>query len=370
MTLYLTLLLVLCALSLLEVFPIRRIDRSALTIILGGTFWVLSFSRWKNGTDWESYHSLYESFVGARSFAAVFSGSMEPGYLFLNYLFGFFASYHLFLAALGLLVFVPKLLPVLRESPYISVAFLVYFCTMLGDIFFVRQSIAISFCFLALWLSYRGYRKWSYSLVLAAVAIHISAIIFVPLILSRPRKQRSIGRDLAAAVLILSASVALWKALGAYLSSLEVSSTFLFLGDKVNNYILRNGTGGQADSKLQDGLRIFKDTVIYVYFFARAKHVGQRFAPLYSRLLQAQFYGTLLVCAFSLTAFVLIRFSTYFTVFEILLFPIALSSHERLGKALFAYCLVGYCFVSLYQALFSSYHDLFVPFNFYMVPLP
>ncbi|MHB1952984.1 MAG: EpsG family protein [Sulfobacillus sp.] len=370
MTLYITLFFGLCALSLFEAFPIWKINRLSLTIFLGGTFWILSFSRWENGTDWNVYHSLYETFANTPSFVYIFSGAMEPGYILLNYVFSFLHSYHLFLAVLGLLVFIPKLLPILRESPYISVSFLVYFCTMLADIFFVRQSIAISLCFLALWLSYKGHKRWPYCLILAAITIHISAVVFVPLLLFPPRTKRSLSRDIITAMLVLSVSVAAWAALSAYLSSLDMSVSFLLLTDKINGFIVNNGTGGAADSKLQDGLRIFKDIAIYVYFCVRAKHINQRFALLYSRLLQAQFYGTLLVCAFSLTAYTLIRFSTYFTVCEILLFPIALSSHKGFGKALFASALLAYCIVSLYQGLFSSYHDMFVPFNFYAIPIP
>lgn len=370
MILYITLFVGLCALSLFETFPIWKVNRLALTVFLGGTFWVLSFSRWENGTDWNAYYSVYESFVNNPSFGNIFSGAMEPGYLFLNYLLVWLHSYHLFLAVLGLLVFLPKLLPILRESPYISVAFLVYFCTMLADIFFVRQSIAISFCFLALWLSYKGHPRWSYCLVLAAVTIHISAAIFAPLLLFPDRTKRLLGRDLTAAIVVLTVSVAVWKALSVYLSSISMSVSFLLLSDKIKYYIVNNTTGGRVDSKLQDGLRIFKDVAIYIYFCVRAKWINQRFASLYARLLQAQFYGTLLVCAFSLTAYTLIRFSTYFTVCEILLFPIALSSHKGFGRVLFASILLAYCIVSLYQGLFSSYYDLFVPFNLYVIPIP
>ena len=81
MILYITLFVGLCALSLFEAFPIWKTNRLALTIFLGGTFWALSFSRWENGTDWNAYHSLYESFVSAPSFANIFSGGIEPGYL-------------------------------------------------------------------------------------------------------------------------------------------------------------------------------------------------------------------------------------------------------------------------------------------------
>ena len=50
--------------------------------------------------------------------------------------------------------------------------------------------------------------------------------------------------------------------------------------------------------------------------------------------------------------------------------PIALSSHKGFGRVLFASILLAYCIVSLYQGLFSSYYDLFVPFNLYVIPIP
>ena len=67
--LYITLFVGLCALSLFETFPIWKVNRLALTVFLGGTFWVLSFSRWENGTDWNAYYSVYESFVNNPSLA-------------------------------------------------------------------------------------------------------------------------------------------------------------------------------------------------------------------------------------------------------------------------------------------------------------
>ncbi len=370
MVLYIALFLGLCILSLHEVFPISKINRSILAISLASTFWILSFSRWNNGTDWDAYHSLYESYVSAPLFVNIFNGYMEPGYLFLNYLFAWAHSYHFFLAVLGLLVFIPKLIPILRESPYISVSFLVYFCTMLGDIFFVRESLAVSLCFLALWLSYRGYKKWPYFFVIAAATIHITAIIFLLVLLFQPLPKRSLKTDIIMTIIVISVSLAVWSILTEYLSSLGLSIGFLLLSDKINLYIINNATGGMTDTKLQDSFRIFKDISIYIYFCVRQKHIGQRFALLYSRLLQTQFYGTLLVCAFSLTAYTLIRFSTYFTVSEILLFPIAISSHKRFERALILCFLLAYCVASLYQGLFSSYHNLFVPFNFYTISIP
>ena len=133
---------------------------------------------------------LYESFVNNPFVRPIFSvEAIEPGYLFLNYLLVWPPFIPLIPGSPWSSSLLQKLLPILRESPYISVAFLVYFCTMLADIFFVRQSIAISFCFLALWLSYKGHPRWSYCLVLAAVTIHISAAHFCPTaIVSRSNK--------------------------------------------------------------------------------------------------------------------------------------------------------------------------------------
>ena len=68
---------------------------------------------------------------------------------------------------------------------------------------------------------------------------------FAPLLLFSDRTKRLLGRDITAAIVVLTVSVAVWKALSVYLSSISMSVSFLLLSDKIKYYIVNNTTGGR-----------------------------------------------------------------------------------------------------------------------------
>jgi hypothetical protein len=357
----------LSTLALLEVFPFKKISPVAPVILTAGAFWFLSFSRWENGTDWDAYHTIYQ-FCSNNSYKNVFSnGGIEPGYLLLNYLLGWANSYRLFLAIFGMLVISIKSIPILRYSPYIFISYLIYYSSMFGDIFFVRQSLAISICFLALILYADGNKKTSYWLVVLASTMHYSAIVLMIALRWKPEEKRTLKRDFLILAIVGITSFAAWETLTRYLASFSIP--IQYIGDRINIYAIDNKRFSEAETPLRDAFRVAEILAIYIYLYSRKEYIIDKYSKIYNYLLHTYYLGTIIVCAFSFTAVTLVRLSTYFKVTDLLLFPIAIMSHKGYNKALVMCLIFLYSGMRLYLGMLPFY-DLYVPFHFYQLSIP
>lgn len=138
-------------------------------------FFILSFIRWEVGTDWNNYYSTF------------YAGSIEKMYLvselgfkFLNYVIYKISSNYtimLFVFAFILFSFKYTILYKFSYCPLLSV--LMAYSLDKGDIFFVRQNIAIAITFYSIkYIVKRKKLKFIVFIILASF-IHRSSIIFI-----------------------------------------------------------------------------------------------------------------------------------------------------------------------------------------------
>ena len=141
-------------------------------------FWILSFIRWKTGTVWESYYDCFKLNISLSDFE---DRGFEPFYTYLNYFIKQLTSeYWFFLMICGLIIFPLTGVTIFRLSPLPFVSLLMYLLLRKADIFFVRESIALAFCFYA--IRYIESRKlWMFLLfTFIGFQFHNSVIAFVP----------------------------------------------------------------------------------------------------------------------------------------------------------------------------------------------
>lgn len=137
-------------------------------------FILISGFRWDTGTDWQSYYDHFKTFE-----EITFEGDMEPGYNFLNSLnTNIIPHYSFHLFVLAVLAIVPIAITIQRYSVYPFVSMLVWMTMNLGNIFPVRQTVAISLLAYSINFIIRK-QKWKFVLTLAiAFTFHFSSIVF------------------------------------------------------------------------------------------------------------------------------------------------------------------------------------------------
>lgn len=141
-------------------------------------FWILSFVRWECGTDWDSYYNCFSSNYTLVDFQ---NSYFEPLFYLLNYMVKQVTeSYTIMLMITGAIIFSLSYNSVFKFSPLPLASLFVYLLLRRGDIFFVRESIALAFCLFS--VRYIITRKLIPYLFIVAVAtqFHNAAYLFIP----------------------------------------------------------------------------------------------------------------------------------------------------------------------------------------------
>lgn len=346
-------------------FNERREIVAAKATLICAMFWVLSFARWKNGTDWDSYIYVYRTLEMHGTLHDAFSGymAMEPGYLLLNLMLGFLNSYHAFLMCIGFIIVALKLYRIIDLSTCATISCLVYLCTMLGDIFFVRQSIAISICFFAYkYLIEKKPGKYI-ACVLLATTFHYSAMVALLGLFAAKQKPRSSTRDLIVLILAAAASAVAMNFLFKYAASYFSAIPYLAAREI---YIENNKSVGALSSTSRNLARIANILIVYMFFTQRASYIKDAAKATYTVMLNLFFGASLIVCFFSMVSVEAVRFSMYFTTAGLILFPMAIFTYKG-SKRLIALAIVAAYLFLQYIVFMQPYYHYYVPYHFWGV---
>lgn len=111
-------------------------------------FWILSFIRWKTGTDWESYYDCFKLNISLSDFE---DRGFEPFYTYLNYFIKQLTSeYWFFQMICGLIIFPLTGVTIFRLSPLPFVSLLMYLLLRKADIFSLEKVLLLLFVFMQL----------------------------------------------------------------------------------------------------------------------------------------------------------------------------------------------------------------------------
>lgn len=347
---------------ILGFFDLENFDkktRNFMFYIILTIFIVLGGLRWKTGTDWDLY---YYYFVTYNTFEEFNNGQFEVLYTALNYGIKLFSSeYTYFLIIYTGVTVLLKGYVIKNLENYIIISTLAYFCLVLGDIFSVRQSLAISLTlFSVVFLNQKKNFKFFF-ILLMAVLIHNSAIIFM---LAYPFYHKKISTKAIIIIIFISLVIGasgilepLFKQFQLFVLSFGGKDS-IRISDKLDAYT-NSEFSSQFEKKyayLLSALR--RIAILPVILFFRDKIKNQN----YNSYINMFLLGNVLFFLFSNVSIVFVRFTAYFTVFEIFLIAAALDglADKRMKFVLYIFFSI-YLFSRLYAAL-NSYWDLFVPY--------
>lgn len=180
---YICLFILVMILSFLDFSKLDICYKQCVMLFLSFIFLILASIRWKTGTDWVMYYDLYNNNNSLYDFLSVSDDvqAQEVGFCLLNWAVkSIFDDYNMLLFIIALIILVVKYDWYNRYMPFPLVALFVNFSSYLGDIFFIRQSLAIAITIFAFRYIVRKQLWLFISFVLIAGSMHTSAIIFIP----------------------------------------------------------------------------------------------------------------------------------------------------------------------------------------------
>lgn len=342
------------------VYDIPRV-RKGLYLTLVVFFILLAGLRWKTGTDWNTY---YDFFKRSGTFNTLYyEKTMEAGYRYLNFLIrNTLHTFTWFLLICAVLIISLKAFYIKKYTSLFFLGLFLYYAYFFADIFFVRQSLAISLTLVS--TRYIIKRKFFHFLVLVllAASIHAAAIVFIfaywiyPLRI--PGYLFFVFIGISFLFMLAGLDVLLVNGL------LKVLGVKGLLAEKLMYYMEKGSSatfGSGVDRLAVLILGGLKRIIIFPVFLW-----GRRWIP---EDKQVEYRGTINLCLVGACIYFLLgnfaalqRGSTYFAFYEILAIIMIVDALRGKIHAIVPYALViVYAFTKFYYG-FAAYKDLYVPY--------
>ena len=357
---YIYLFLFLALLSFTDYIYIPKLSRIQL-LYIGGSFvflllWAFASLRWKTGTDWESY---YDTFY---YFSEEYAVNFEPGFAaFVSFIRNITSNYTVFLTIFSFICISLKFYFFHRfNKEFFFTLIFLYYCYYFGDIFAVRQSLAIS---LSLFSTIFIINKKPFYFVLficLATSIHTSSILyfFAYFIYWRKLSDKTFYYIIFFSILLGLIGFGgiildlLFKALG-----LDG-----FMGDKFNNY-LKGEDEVVNNPFLSYILGVSKRLLLIPLFIYVKNKTNERFIY-FNGYFNLYMVGNIIYFLFAKDLAIFARASVPFLLFEIFLLGYVLLYFKRDKKKLvFIFFIMILFSWARFTALVNSYYDLYVPYN-------
>lgn len=165
--------------TMLELFKIKKFHKLIIIYLLAMIYIFLSATRW-SGLDWQMY---YDFFLYNNSYDDFVNNSLgiDFGYGIINYLVKSFTDeYSVLISILAIIIISIKVNFILKFAMFPLLTMFYWFGTYMGDIFFIRQTLAVAITLIA----FRFIVKKNFLLFLLftclAACIQISTIFFIP----------------------------------------------------------------------------------------------------------------------------------------------------------------------------------------------
>lgn len=317
-------------------------------------YFTMSFIRWETGTDWETYKYFFEN-IETHSYL------MERGYGYLNlFVYKISSSYTSLLFTIGLIIFSFKYTTVYKYSKNSILSLIAAFSLQRGDIFFVRQNLALAIVFFSVrYIIEKNKIKFIVCILLASL-IHVSSIIFLPAycIFNLKIKIKNL-------IIIFWASIfsgLLLEKILKLLSSTLFSGSYL--GYKMVRYIGSDLSGyGNGRSwfsiMLRSSINKIFLLVIFVYVFEKARKNNS----LLNGFLNLYYISFIIFMIFGTINIALLRLGLYYEQFQVILFSyLTLLFKGRNQKCFVVVIVILYLFLRL-KLNYLNYYDEFVPYK-------
>ncbi|MCT8864531.1 EpsG family protein [Shewanella xiamenensis] len=278
---------------------------------------VISSLRWETGTDWYMYHLFYES---ADRLADFFSNVyFEKGYSLINYVSKVFGSYSyvLFFQIITIVFFWVCAIKV--SGVNLNLALFVLFFSKIFILFPVRQDIAVSIVWFFLICYISTGNKLLPLIGCVGALFHSSAYVSALLYFSKFRfKGLTVYISCFVFFLLGTQKDLLLSGLG-YLSGLQ-QTNFARLLDYISGDVIVVVDG--VDYYVRNLIRIAESLFFLSIFLYFRERINTFF---YNSLFTVYFFGVCLML-FSIFNFrIFLRFSPYFSLAEVFMWPILFS---------------------------------------------
>ncbi|MBS6468258.1 MAG: EpsG family protein [Bacteroides sp.] len=322
-------------------------------LICSFIFWCISFLRWSVGTDWDSYYSIFENCNDDSHY--------EWGFITLNRIVkNTVNNYSCLLALLGSILFYYQT-KTIKELSFLPITTLfILWGTNLGNIFFVRQSIAVTLLLYSIVQIEKRNVKGFLLIVFGATLIHASSISFLPAYWIYHHRFTLIQVVLAFSLSMVLGSVGgtyLWGNLGKLLGGIYAA--------KIEGYMASGADAAYNEGMSAADLYIRsiggKLVLIFMFSLLIAKEFEEEARGLINLFL---FASIMLPITFSVSPTLNRMWTPYFQI-QIYLMTFVLASMKRIPYKLIAFSiLIVMTLVRLYLKLFIDYDgEAFLPFQ-------
>lgn len=338
--------------SLQEILKKTKYNRM-LFFVFSFVLWFFSFIRWEVGTDWDSYYSIYED--------SIYIDWYEWGFLWINRLVKYTVdNYSVLLAILGAILFYYQTKSIQKLSILPLTTLFILWGTNLGNVFFVRQSIAVAILLYSI-TQIEERRLIRFLLLIGgATLIHAASIAFLPAYWIYYRKFSFVQIALAFAGSIALASIGstfIWGGIGDLLGGMYAS--------KMEGYIEEG-----ADMTYNEGMSAVdlyirsiggKLVLVVLFYLLMAKKYRERTRGMMNLFL---FATIMLPITFSVSPTLNRMWTPYFQI-QIFLMTFVVASMNRLSNKMICFViLLIMTIVRLYLKLFVDHGgEAYLPFH-------
>lgn len=319
-------------------------------------FFCLSFLRWERGSDWEAYKFIFEN-IGSNEYL---KNSYEFLFSKLNVIvYDLTGDLSVLLFCEGAIIFFCFYYIIQKYSDGLLISLLVWLSLSIASIFFTRQAIAIAVCVLSFHYIFQRKLLLYLLMVFIAMLFHKSAFIFLPAYwiytLKLSRKQ---------VIIIVASSFALTLVASSLLAI--VASSGLGSVSERGTLYLESGSDeafGSAYSPMETMIRgvIYRLgllAIFIVYFFDKYEK-EEKFRGIFNLYL----ISVVLFILFVPISVALIRFSGYYEIFQIFLFPVLVSlTKNKIYKNMLMLLMIIYLGFK-FSGVISAYEDLYIPYK-------
>lgn len=320
---------------------------------------LLSGFRWKTGTDWDLY---YYYFTMYDRFGEFNNGQFEILYATYTYLIKSFTdSYSVFLMISATIIIGIKAIMIKKLEPFFMVSLFAYYSLFIGDLFAVRQSLAISISLFSFYYIIKQKKLFFLISVIVATLVHNSAVV---LFLAYPLFYVKINNKTTVVIIVLSLFLGVSGVMNLLLSKFQ----FLIEGfggadseriaGKLDAYTTEV-SASKIDSNVAFLISALRRIIILPIILYFRKDVQ---SAVYDGYINLFTFSNVIFFTLSQVSIVFVRFTSYFTVIEILIIAMVLRIQKDKRKqfllfVFFAIYMGFRIFVSL-----NTYLDLYDPY--------
>lgn len=369
MILYSMLFSIILSITFLELTNIKRIYIVWMLVIFSMILIFLSGIRWETGTDWNMYIEFFKKNNTLNDYIIASSEvqGIELGYGIINLIIkSFFDEYNIFLILVGGFIISVKLKWILKYSLFPACAVFINFSTYLGDIFFIRQIIALCITLIAFNFIVKKEKYKFLFFVLLSATIHISALAFIPAYwIYHSNIQKKYIISLLIIAILLDITKINVNILNLFLEYFPSDTGKIF--QKIHEYYLLGQSGENFGQAVDGSFRILLALLrrlfflpIYIYCLNKLSKINIYYKGCFNLVI----FGNILFFIMSMISIDFSgRLSMYYYIYEIILISSLLAWKDNIKyKISMFFIILIYCIMK-YVYLIYSLHEYYLPYN-------